>query len=88
MTIILSDDVGINIKNIRKCRCLTQRELAKLSGINEATIQKYECGTRKPKDENLRKIACALQMDFMIFRGYKAEKISKIELECDLDYLL
>ena len=66
MTIILSDDVGINIKNIRKCRCLTQRELAKLSGINEATIQKYECGTRKPKDENLRKIACALQMDFRL----------------------
>lgn len=88
MTIILSDDVGINIKNIRMCRCLSQRALANLSGINEATIKKYECGIRKPKDDNLKKIAYALGIDYLIFRGYKAEKIEKIELESDMDYLL
>lgn len=88
MLIKLYDDVGTNIRNIRKCRCLSQRNLAYLARINEATIKKYEMGIRIPKDENLKKIGYALGVDFWILKGYKAKRITEIELISDLDYLM
>ncbi|WP_410495110.1 helix-turn-helix domain-containing protein [Cellulosilyticum sp. ST5] len=53
-------ELGEHIRLARHCSELTQKELAKRAGLSEITIRKYEKGERKPKIEQLRKIAKAL----------------------------
>lgn len=55
-------DLKLNerIKLLRKERNLTQKELAKLAGLSEITIRKYERAERNPKLEQIEKIAKAL----------------------------
>lgn len=55
--------VGENLKRIRKEKDLTQEELGKLCGMSAAMIRQYELGYRKPKSENLKKIALALECE-------------------------
>lgn len=52
--------IGSKIRKYRKQQGLTQKELAKLSGLNEVTIRSYEADKYKPKQENLKKLANAL----------------------------
>jgi len=49
--------VGINIRNIRMNRGLTQAEFAKKIGISDKAISTYENGTRNPKMDVVIKIA-------------------------------
>lgn len=48
------------LKAIRRERGLSQRELAKRTGINYVTISKYETGRVAPGLANVEKIARAL----------------------------
>lgn len=48
------------IKNLRSNRHLTQKELAKLAGLGEITICKYEADERIPKKEQLQQLVKAL----------------------------
>ena len=52
-------DMEINekIRYFRKQRGISQELLAERTGINVNTIRKYEIGIRKPKVEQLKKIA-------------------------------
>lgn len=50
------------IQKIRKEKGLSQAELAKLAGISEISIRKYENGQRRPKIQTLEKIARALDV--------------------------
>ena len=52
--------VGENIKRLRTLKGITQKELGRLSGINEVQIRKYELGKQNPKYEKLEKIANGL----------------------------
>lgn len=63
--------LGQRIKKMRKLRGYTQRKLAVKAGLNEITIQFYEYGTRRPKAEQLHKLADALEVDvsFLMPRG-------------------
>ena len=56
-------DMEINekIRYFRKQRGLSQELLAERTGINVNTIRKYEIGIRKPKVEQLKKIADGLE---------------------------
>ena len=54
--------VSENIRNLRKQNGITQKELAKRSGIAEITIRKYENNDRQPKIEQIEKIAKALEV--------------------------
>ena len=54
--------VGENIRKLRKEKGLTQKNLGKLSGINEVQIRQYEIGKAKPKIETLEKIAKVLEV--------------------------
>lgn len=61
------DDVGVKpinerIREARKARGMTQRELGERSGIAEPTVRKYEAGQLNPKIETLQKLASALEM--------------------------
>ena len=51
---------GEKIKYFRNMRGISQEMLGQLSGINSATIKKYEYGIRNPKPDQLLKIANAL----------------------------
>ena len=57
-------DMEINekIRYFRKQRGLSQELLAERTGINVNTIRKYEIGIRKPKVEQLKKIADGLEI--------------------------
>lgn len=48
-----------NIKLVRKQKCLTQEQLANKSGVATITIRQYEGEKRKPRMEQLEKIAQA-----------------------------
>lgn len=54
--------VGEKIKQYRKLRNLTQKALAEKSGLSEISIRKYEAGERIPKQDQLRKMAVALEI--------------------------
>jgi len=60
--------IGERIKRIRNIRKLTQKELGLAVGFDENTadvrIAQYESNTRTPKEEMLRKIAEALDVNY------------------------
>ena len=51
---------GTRIKELRKQKGLTQKQLGELCGMYESQIRKYENGNANPKIETLQKIAFAL----------------------------
>ncbi|MCX4372387.1 MAG: helix-turn-helix transcriptional regulator [Dysosmobacter sp.] len=53
-------NAGVLIKNARKAKDLTQKQLGELAGIAEPTIRRYELGKLNPKYETLQRIAAAL----------------------------
>lgn len=53
------------IKEMRTKRGMTQVQLANALGVNEVTIVRYETGGRKPKLEQLKKIASVLDCSFL-----------------------
>ena len=54
---------GEKIKEIRKKRGLTQKQLGDLCGMADSAIRRYENGRANPKIETLRKIADALEVN-------------------------
>lgn len=52
--------IGERIREIRKSRGLTQRELGERLGLSYQSIAQWENDLRKPKSETILKIACAL----------------------------
>lgn len=54
--------IGERIRDTRKMRGLTQREVGEKCGIAESTIRQYELGKLNPKIETLKRIADALDV--------------------------
>lgn len=52
--------IGERIKQTRKEKGMTQKQVAELCGMADSAIRKYESGSQKPKLETLCKIASAL----------------------------
>lgn len=57
---VVADTSGIQLKERRLAAGLTQRELARLSGIAQPNIAAYESARRTPRPETLRQIEAAL----------------------------
>lgn len=53
---------GERIIELRKRKNMSQQELADLAGVSQTSIYQWEKGTRKPKVENMVKIAELLQV--------------------------
>lgn len=51
---------GSYVKELRKSKKLTQKQLAELSQISESMVSKIELGVKSTKIETLKKIANAL----------------------------
>lgn len=60
-------DISEKIKQARLKKKLTQKQLAALSEVAEITIRQYESGKRRPKIEQLKKIAAALNVPVSAF---------------------
>lgn len=63
--------IGENIKNFRKAKKMTQKQLGELCGIAEPNIRKYELGKQNPKKETLEKIAEALGIPPKLLLGWE-----------------
>ncbi len=74
--------IGEKIKHYRTLNGFSQEYLGELSGINSATIKKYEYGIRNPKPDQLQKIATALGVSIFVFMDFD------INTESDLLSLL
>ena len=70
--------VGNKIRAYREFRGFSQVQLAHLSGINVGTIRKYELGIRKPKPDQLHKIAAALGLNVSVFLDFSIETVGDV----------
>lgn len=59
--------IGEKIKYLRKQKGLTQTEFARLTGIHQVSISKYEKDKMIPRPDQLQKIVEALGVSSMIF---------------------
>lgn len=59
--------IGEKLRDIRKEKGFTQKELGNMLGITPQMIAQYESGKRKPKLETLQRIAEALGISWEIF---------------------
>lgn len=66
-------NIGKQLRQIRKEKGLTQKELANMIGCSEITIRQYETGKRVPRDEIKRKLAKALEVKVMELVDYLTE---------------
>lgn len=66
-------DISEKIRYFRMQRGLSQEQLAERAGINMNTIRKYELGHRKPKLEQLKKIARGLEISVIEFLDIEIE---------------
>lgn len=77
--------IGEKIKYLRKQRSVTQTELARLTGIHQVSIAKYEKDKMIPHPDQLRKIVEELNVSPMIFFD---DSSFKLETRGDLMGLL
>lgn len=79
----INEFVGSRIREIRKNRGLTQKELGEKIGVKHNTISSYEKGTNEPEQEMLFKMADVLDVSINDFFPYK--KVVEISSK-SLDY--
>ena len=58
--------VGQLIRETRKAKGLTQKELGAMMGLSESTVNKYEAGKQNLSLETVQKIADALKIQLEI----------------------
>ena len=63
--------VGEKIRQHRKAKKLSQKELGKISGTAETTVRQYEGGKRTPRLEQIEKIANALEVSPYELMGWE-----------------
>lgn len=73
-----SNILGDKIRMYRQLREMNQIQLADASGINVGTIRKYELGLRKPKPDQLAKIASALNLNVSVFLDISISTIGDV----------
>lgn len=62
-----SEEIGERIKELRKSKGVSQKELAQKAGLSIGSIQGYEQGRYNPKLEAIAKIAGTLGVDLKVF---------------------
>ncbi|HEP1521620.1 TPA: helix-turn-helix domain-containing protein [Streptococcus pyogenes] len=73
--------LGNSIKEIRKSKKMTQKELAKLTGFKQNTISNHENGNRQLDEVDIRKYAKALKIEPQQLFDYSSSPTTpKVEL--------
>ncbi len=73
--------IGISLKQLRKHKKLTQKQLASIIGIGQTAIANYENGKRFPDERNLVKIAdyFEISLDSLIGRKFIPPEADKLQ---------
>lgn len=81
--------LGENISYLRKCRGLTQEQLAKLLNVSVGAVSKWENGNNRPDIESLPVLADVLHVSIDALIGYeKAYKNLELQLKQMDEFLL
>ena len=67
--------MGERIKEARKGKGLTQKELAQLIGSVTGTVQQYELDKRRPRPEQLQRLATVLGVSVEHLQGYEKRRV-------------
>ena len=84
----------MGIREIRRARNITQKELADAIGVSATVVSRYETGSIIPSSDRLRKIADYLQVSLAMLTGEKegatvsSDQTSKLFDAVDLDKYL
>ncbi|MDO4538390.1 MAG: helix-turn-helix transcriptional regulator, partial [Coriobacteriales bacterium] len=70
--------MGAKIRELRQRRKLTQRELARLSGLSESALRSYELGDRFPKEKHIDRIARALKVRPEVFEDHRITTVDQV----------
>jgi transcriptional regulator with XRE-family HTH domain len=62
-------DFSQRLREWRRRRALSQRELAALAGVQQVTIARLEIGSQQPRPRTIRKLAKALQVTIDDLQG-------------------
>ena len=65
----IKEQVGQLIRDTRKAKGITQKELGERLGVGESTVNGYEGGKQNLTIETLKKVADALQVEVAAFFG-------------------
>ncbi len=68
--------IGERIRQARRERGLTQKQLGEVSETSETTVKQYELGKRQPRLEQLQRIAAALDVPWTKLAGEEVFEIS------------
>lgn len=71
--------IGSLVKNMRKRKGYTQKELANKSDLAEITIRKIEKEELNPKIDTIKKIALALEIPFTSFLSFQEQETLDLE---------
>lgn len=63
----ITEQVGSQIREARRAKGLTLKEVGERMGVAEATVSRYEKGGQNLTVETLHKIAEALGLEFGVF---------------------
>jgi transcriptional regulator with XRE-family HTH domain len=70
--------IGKKLRDLREAKGLSQRQLYKLSGIQEGHISQIETGKRNPGPEVVKKLCDALKIDEQYFYLEEAKLIHEV----------
>ena len=76
-----SEEIGERIKELRKSKGVSQKELAQKTGLSIGSIQGYEQGRYNPKLEAIAKIADALEVELDNFYDVLLQRSENMELK-------
>lgn len=87
----MNENIGERIRELRKRRGMTQKELAESSGLSVTSIQGYEYGKFTPKIQQLERIAAALGIesiaaftdDWVYYDETHKEDLERVAKEAD-----
>ena len=78
----MDESLGVRIKKARIDAGMTQKELAQQVGVPYQTLQFWENGKRKPKIENIRKIAEILNINWYdLYEGLDNQSLNNAALD-------
>ena len=73
------------LKGLREKNDMTQEQLAKVSGVSPRTIQRYECGTSRPRLDAAEKLAKALNISVHEWNGKDRKLHGRGNVGCKRD---
>ena len=78
--------MGNRIRELRKAKAMTMKELGRLIGVAESTISQYETGKRQPDNEALLKFGEIFDVSVGYILGSETEKAPAKSGERSVDF--